>query len=62
MEDALTRLDRLAQEEARMAAAQVRKVANIVGDKVKAVDEKLAAVVDDSAQYVVHQSSTMFNQ
>jgi hypothetical protein len=35
MEDALMRLDSLAQEEARMAAAQVWKVANTVDDRVR---------------------------
>ena len=62
MEDALTRLDRLAQEETRMVAVQVRKVANTVDDRVEAVDEKVVGVVDDGARYVIHQSSMMFNQ
>jgi hypothetical protein len=35
MEDALMRLHRLAQEEARMAAAQVWKVANTAGDRAR---------------------------
>jgi hypothetical protein len=37
LEDALRRLDRLTQEEARMAAAQVLKVANTVDDKVQGI-------------------------
>jgi hypothetical protein len=37
LEDALGRLDRLTQEEARMAAAQVLKVANTVDDKVQGI-------------------------
>ena len=54
IEDALKRLDRLTQEEARMAAAQVLKVANAVDDKVQGVDDKIAAVVD-GAQYIFNQ-------
>jgi hypothetical protein len=51
-EDALRRLDRLTQQEARMAAAQLLKITNAiddhvkgVNDKVKAVDGKLVAVI-----------------
>ena len=53
IEDALKRLDRLTQEEARMAAAQVLKVANTVDDRVHgignnmvSVDNRLASVDD----------------
>ena len=46
IEDALKRLDRLTQEEARMAAAQVLKVTNMVDDRVRGVDDKIAAVID----------------
>ena len=53
LEDALKRLDRLTQEEARMAAAQVLKVANTVDDKVQGIannmfsmDNKVAGVDD----------------
>jgi len=42
MEDSLTRLDRLPQEEARMAAAQVRKVASTVNDKVRGIADNHA--------------------
>ena len=41
IEDALGRLDRLTQEEARMATAQVLKVVNRVEDSVKGVDDKV---------------------
>jgi hypothetical protein len=41
IEDALSRLDRLTQEEARMATAQVLKVAHRVEDGVKAVGEQV---------------------
>jgi len=60
IEDALKRLDRLTQEEARMAAAQLLNVTktidsrvggvadNMAGvdDRVKDVDDKLVAVID----------------
>jgi hypothetical protein len=53
LEDAQKRLDRLTQEEARMAAAQVLKVANAVDDRVQgiannmvSVDNKVAGVND----------------
>ena len=37
IEDALKRLDKLTQEEGRMATAQVLKVAHTIDDRVKAV-------------------------
>jgi hypothetical protein len=46
IEDALCRLDRLTQEEARMAAAQGLKAIHGVGDKVQGVDDKLHVVID----------------
>jgi dGTP triphosphohydrolase len=39
LEDALKRLDRLTQEETRMAAAQVLKVANTIDDRMKDVHD-----------------------
>ena len=67
IEDALKRLDRLTQEEARMAAAQLLEVANaidsevgeiasnvlVVDDRVKAVDTKLVVIID-GAQYIFY--------
>jgi hypothetical protein len=50
IEDALKRLDRLTQEETRMASAQVLKVANTVDDRVKGVDDKMAVVIDGAQQ------------
>ncbi len=59
IEDALKRLDRLTQEEAQMAAAQVLKVANTVDDRVQGiandmvnVDNRVAGV--DSRMKDVH--------
>jgi hypothetical protein len=46
IEKALKRLDDLTNEEARMATAQVLKATRIVDDRVKAVDNKIAEVVD----------------
>ena len=46
MEDALVRLDRLTQEEVRMAAAQGLKATHTVHDEVKGVDNKVQQVTD----------------
>jgi len=44
IEDALKRLDKLTQEEARMAAAQILRLTHSVEDKVKVVDDKVTGV------------------
>lgn len=44
IEDALKRLDRLTQEEAQMAAAQVLKVAHTVDDKVQGISDNVISV------------------
>ena len=44
IEDALKRLDRLTQEEARMAAAQVLNVANTVDDRVQGIADNVLGV------------------
>ncbi|KAH9028691.1 hypothetical protein EDB85DRAFT_1867679, partial [Lactarius pseudohatsudake] len=44
IEDALARLDRLTQEEARMASAQILRLAHSVDDRVKVVDDKVTGV------------------
>ena len=44
IEDALKRLDWLTQEEARMTAAQVLKVANIIDDRVQGIEDKMISV------------------
>jgi hypothetical protein len=46
LEDGLGRLDRLTQEEARMAAAQGLKATSGVDNRVKGVDDKLHVVID----------------
>ena len=45
IEDALGRLDRLTQEEARMATAQVLKVAQHIKDGMKGIDDKVNLAV-----------------
>jgi archaellum component FlaC len=49
VEDALQRLDKLTQEEARMAAAEVLTVTRGIDDKVNDVDERLEGV-DEGVQ------------
>ena len=51
MEDALGRLDRLTQDEVRMAVAQGLKATHEVDDRVKAVDDKVEGV-DNRVQQV----------
>jgi len=46
IEDALDRLDRLTQDEVRMAAAQGLKATHEVDDKVQGVDNKVQGVDD----------------
>ncbi len=54
IEDALKRLDKLTQDEARMATAQLLRVTHTVDDRVRAVDDKLAEVMD-GAQPIFNQ-------
>jgi hypothetical protein len=46
LEDALKKLDRLTQEEARIALAEVLRITNSVRDQVKVVDGKVERVED----------------
>ena len=46
IEDALSRLDRLTQDEARMSAAQGLKATHWVDDRVRDVDDKIDLVID----------------
>jgi chromosome condensin MukBEF ATPase and DNA-binding subunit MukB len=57
IEDALKRLDRLTQDEARMATAQILKVTHTVDNRVRAVDDKLAEVMN-GVQPIFNQLST----
>ena len=58
LEDALFRLDRLTQEEAWMATAQVLKVAHRVEDGVKTVGEQVKEV-DDKVDVAVEGTTTL---
>ena len=51
IEDALQRLDKLTQEEARMAAAEALTISRGIDDRVKDVDERLEGV-DERVQRV----------
>jgi hypothetical protein len=46
MEDALKRLDKLTQEEARMATAEVLRATHVIDERVLAVDDRVAGVDD----------------
>jgi len=46
IEDALRRLDKLTQEEVRMATAQLLEITHGVDDKLKGVDDKVKDVSD----------------
>jgi len=52
MEDALGRLDRLTQDEVRMAAAQSLKATHEVDDKVQGVDDRVKDV-DDKIDIII---------
>ena len=51
IEDALQRLDKLTQEEARMAAAEALTITRAIDDKVKDVGERIECV-DETVQSV----------
>jgi predicted phage-related endonuclease len=59
VEDALSRLDTLTQEEARMASAQALKIAQSIDDKVDGIDDRVKEVddrvkgVDDKVNVVI---------
>jgi hypothetical protein len=52
MEDALKRLDKLTQEEVRMAIAQNLKVTHTVVDTVAAIDDRVASVNNKVAEVI----------
>jgi hypothetical protein len=74
MEDALKRLDKLTQEEARMATAEVLRTAHAIDERVRGVNEQVLAVGDrvasvhdkvaeviNGAQVISGQAWEMFN-
>jgi hypothetical protein len=75
MEDALQRLDKLTQEEARMSIAENLKATHIVDERVRgvantvvAIDNRVAGVddrvagVDDKVAKVIHGARVIFSQ
>ena len=60
MEDALQRLDKLTQEEARMATAEILRLTQIVDNKVTNVDNKVTTV-DDKVTTVDDKVTTVVN-
>ena len=61
MEDALKRLDKLTQEEARMATAEVLRATHIIDERVRAIDDRVAGVGDKVAE-VINGSQIAFDQ
>jgi hypothetical protein len=59
LEDALKRLDKLTDEEARMAIVQVLEVIHTVDDRVKVVADKVGEVIE-GAPCIFSQSLTIF--
>ena len=61
LEDALKKLDRLTQEEARMANAEVLRLAHSIRDGVEIVDGKVEEV-GDKVEVVIDGTRTMSSQ
>jgi hypothetical protein len=61
MEDALQRLDKLTQEEARMAAVENLKATHTVDERVRGVANTVVAI-DNSVAEVVHGARIIFSQ
>jgi hypothetical protein len=68
IEDALKSLDKLTNEEARMATAQVLKATHVVDsrvagvdDKVKAVDDKVAVVINGAQLSSIRHRGSILN-
>jgi hypothetical protein len=61
LEDALKRLDKLTHEEARMATAQVLKATHSVRDDLKVVDDRVRAV-DNKVAEVIDGTHAIFTQ
>jgi hypothetical protein len=61
IEDALKRLDKLTQEEARMATTQVLKATRSVDDRVAGVDGRVKAI-DGKVAKILDGTRTIFSQ
>jgi hypothetical protein len=68
LEDALKRLDRLTQEEARMALAEVLRITHSIRDEVEVVDGKVervedkVEVIDGKVQVVIDGARGVYSQ
>jgi len=60
MEDALKRLDKLTQEESRMAIAENLLATHAVDERVRAVDDRVANV-NDRVSEVIHGMKIIFS-
>jgi hypothetical protein len=60
MEDALKKLDKLTQEEARMATAEVLRATHTINEGVRVVKEQVAEVIDGT-QIIFSQGWEMLN-
>ena len=61
MEDALKTLDRLTQEEAQMATAEVLRATHAINERVLAVDDRVVSV-DDKVAEVINGAQIIFSQ
>ena len=61
MEDALKTLDKLTQEEARMATAEVLRATHAINERVLAVDDRVVSV-DDKVAEVINGAQIIFSQ
>ena len=52
LEDALKRLDKLTQDEARMATAEVLRATHTINERVLAVDDRVASVGHQVAEVI----------
>jgi hypothetical protein len=55
MEDALKKLDKLTQEEARMATAEVLRATHTINEGVRVVKEQVAEVIDGTQIIFSHR-------
>ncbi len=68
LEDALRRLDKLTQEEARMATTQVLKATLKIDDRVRGIDDRLAGVdgsvkaIDGKLAKIIDGTRTIFSR
>ncbi|KAH9173366.1 hypothetical protein EDB89DRAFT_1959436, partial [Lactarius sanguifluus] len=59
LEDGLKKLDRMTNEEARMASAEALKVAHNIVKEVKVIEEKVQTVIDNGKETATEAKKTM---